>query len=159
MDSPRQTASTHAEELALENEARFRLDLDGANVGLFEWNIVTNESRWSGGFFRLHGLEPDVEPSYDLWRSQVHPDDIGRVEQEIQRVVESGESYDGDYRILHPSGELRWTSLQATVKRNAAGRALLMSGHCGDITRRKLAQAALLESEKLALAGRLSAAI
>ena len=76
MDTHQANGRQPAEELALENEARIRLDLDGANVGLFEWNIVTNQSQWSTGFYRLHGLEPGGEASYELWRSQVHADDI-----------------------------------------------------------------------------------
>jgi len=147
------------EELALENEARIRLDLDGANVGLFTWDVVNHTSRWSTGFYRLHGLEPGADASYELWRSQVHSDDVERVEREIQRAVAESESVDVDYRIVQPGGELRWTSLQATIRRDAEGRALAMIGYCGDITRRKLAEAALLQSERLAIAGRMSAAI
>ena len=149
----------HAQELVLENEARIQLALDGAYVGLFEWNVVTNQSEWSTGFYRLHGLQPGVPASYELWRSQVHPEDIERVEGEIKRAVDEGESVDTDYRIIHPDGDLRWTSLRARVKHDPEGRPLMMSGYCGDITRRKLADAALLASDKLAIAGRMSAAL
>jgi PAS domain S-box-containing protein len=148
-----------AQELVLENEARIQLALDGAFVGLFEWNVVTNQSEWSTGFYRLHGLEPGAPASYALWRSQVHPEDIERVEAEIKRAVDEAESVDTDYRIIHPDGELRWTSLRARVKHDAQGRPSMMSGYCGDITRRKLADAALLASDKLAIAGRMSAAL
>jgi PAS domain S-box-containing protein len=148
-----------AEELVLENEARIQLALDGAYVGLFEWNVVTNQSEWSTGFYRLHGLQPGAPASYALWRSQVHPEDIERVEAEIKRAVDEAESVDTDYRIIHPDGDLRWTSLRARVKHDPEGRPLMMSGYCGDITRRKLADAALLASDKLAIAGRMSAAL
>src|SRR5579859_6822776 len=159
MDIATQTERERAEELALENEARVLLQLDGANVGLFEWDVATNLSQWSTGFYRLHGLPPGGPASYELWRSQVHADDVNRVEAEIQRVVQEGEMVDTDYRIVHPDGELRWTLLQARVKRDSQGQPLAMSGYCGDITRRKLADAALLEREKLAIAGRMSAAL
>jgi PAS domain S-box-containing protein len=148
-----------AQELVLENEARIQLALDGAYVGLFEWNVVTNQSEWSTGFYRLHGLEPGVAASYALWRSQVHPEDIERVEAEIQRAVDRADSVDTDYRIIHPDGELRWTSLRARVKHDPQGRPSMMSGYCGDITRRKLSNAALLASDKPAIAGRMSAAL
>jgi two-component system, sporulation sensor kinase E len=148
-----------AEELVLENEARLRMALDGANVGLFEWNVHTNESKWSTGFYLLHGLEPSVPPSYELWRQQIHPDDVERVEREVRKAVSSLHSVDTDYRIRHSDGKLRWTLLQASVRADERGRAEMMWGFCGDITRRKLAEAALLESERLAITGRLSAAI
>ncbi|GAA3758044.1 sensor histidine kinase [Terriglobus aquaticus] len=146
-------------ELILENDARLRLQLDGAHVGLFEWDLVTGQSRWSTGFYLLHGLEPSQEASYTLWRDQVHPDDIDRVEAAIQDSLAKPQELDVDYRIVHPSGDLRWTRLQAQTMRDPQGRPLSMTGHCGDVTRRKLADAALLQSEKLAVAGRMSAAL
>jgi PAS domain S-box-containing protein len=159
MDPNRQTEDRRAEELALENEARIRLALDGAHVGLFEWNVVTNQSRWSTGFYHLHGLPPGGPASYEVWRSQVHPDDVERVEAEIKRAVAEAESVDTAYRIIRPDGEPRWTSLQARMNHDPEGRPLAMSGYCGDVTRRKLADAALLHSERLATAGRMSAAL
>jgi signal transduction histidine kinase len=154
-----QAADSRTRELVLENDARLQLQLDGAHVGLFEWDVVTNQSRWSTGFYLLHGLEPNGQASYELWRGQVHPDDIAEVEAELKRVVEEAEHLDIDYRIIHPTAELRWTRLQARMTRDPQGRPLVMRGYCGDVTRRKLADAALLESEKLAIAGRMSAAL
>lgn len=154
-----QAEDSRARELILENDARLQLQLDGAHVGLFEWDVVTNQSRWSTGFYLLHGLEPNGEASYELWRGQVHPDDIAEVEAELKHVVDEAEYLDIDYRIVHPAGELRWTRLQARMTRDSEGRPLVMRGYCGDVTRRKLADTALLESEKLAIAGRMSAAL
>jgi PAS domain S-box-containing protein len=159
MNGPNPTEDQLAQELLLENEARLHLHLDGANVGLFEWDVATNKSQWSTGFYRMHGLEPNGSASYEVWRSQLHPDDQNRVEADIKRAIEQADSVDTDYRIVQPGGELRWTLLQARVKRDAEGNPIAMSGYCGDITRRKLADAALLESEKLAIAGRMSAAL
>jgi two-component system, sporulation sensor kinase E len=156
---PRDVGDRRAEELVLENEARLRLALDGAYVGLFEWNIQTHQSQWSAGFYLLHGLEPNTPPTYELWRNQVHPDDLERVEAEVTKAVETLTPVDTDYRIRRADGELRWTLLQASVDTDDHGRPMRMRGFCGDVTRRKLADAALLESERLAITGRLSSAI
>src|ERR1700751_1858520 len=156
---PQDTGNHRAEELVLENEARMRLALDGAYVGLFEWNIRTNQSQWSAGFYFLHGLDPNTAPSYELWRQQVHPDDVDRVERDVRKALETLTPVDTDYRIRRSDGELRWTLLQASVHADDKGAPLIMRGFCGDITRRKLADAALLESERLAITGRLSSAI
>jgi PAS domain-containing protein len=141
------------------NDARVELKLDGAYVGLFEWNIVANASKWSTGFYLLHGLEAGGSASYELWRQQVHPEGIDRVVAELQRAVAEAGQVDTDYRIFHPTGELRWTNLKAAVRADADGNPDLMAGYCGDITRRKLADAALLETHKLAITRQMSAAI
>lgn len=159
MSGTPQSDQNTIEELVLEDEARLALELDGAYVGLFEWDVLNNASKWSRGFYRLHGLESNGPASYEVWRAQVHPNDLERVEAEIRKAVEGTDYLDTDYRIVHPDGRLRWTSLRARVKRDANGRASVLSGYCGDVTRRKLADTALLESEKLAIAGRMSAAL
>lgn len=105
------------EELARENEARVALGLDGAYVGLFEWDLAADRSFWSAGFYRLHGLEFNEGASYELWRMQVHPDDRERVESEVQKAISDGGTLDTDYRIIRPDGELRWTHLKAVVSR------------------------------------------
>jgi two-component system, sporulation sensor kinase E len=156
---PRDAQNRRAEELVLENEARMQLALDGAYVGLFEWDIQTHQSQWSAGFYLLHGIDPSTSPSYEVWRQQVHPDDIHRVEGDVRRAVETLTAVDTDYRIRRADGELRWTLLQANVHSDEHGKPTTMRGFCGDITRRKLAEAALLESERLAITGRLSSAI
>ena len=159
MDGTGHINHRRAEELVLENEARLELELDGAYVGLFEWDLATNQSKWSEGFYTLHGLEAGGPASYEIWRSQVHPDDIERVEAEIRNGIDEAGLVDVDYRILHPDGEIRWTSLRAKVERNGQRVPVVMRGYSGDITRRRLADAALLEAEKLAIAGRMSAAL
>jgi len=154
-----EVAKKQAAELLLENEARAHMALDGANAGIFEWDVIRNSSKWSDGFYRLHGLEPGGPASYEVWRQQVHPDDIDRVETELGRALASIGTYFCEYRIRSTNGDLRWIACEGNVAAGPDEKAALMRGFCGDITRRKLSEAALLQTEKLAVAGRLSASI
>ena len=148
-----------AAELRLENEVRVQMALDGANAGAFDWDIVHNKSKWSAGFYRLHGLEPGGPANYDIWKSRLHPDDADRAEAEVIKAVEEVGSFFSEYRVFTPDGGIRWIACQGTTHAGPDGRAVSMNGYCGDVTRRKLADMALLQSEKLAVAGRLSASI
>ena len=148
-----------ATELALENEVRINLALDGANAGVFEWEVPSNKLRWSTGCFRVHGMLPGQEPTYRAWRSCVHPDDLKRVESELSRTVAEVGRLSTEYRVVLPDGSVRWIESQARCEAGPNGKTVRMSGYCGDVTRRKRADFALLQSEKLAVAGRLSAAI
>ena len=148
-----------AAELLLENEVRAHMALDGASAGVWEWDIPNNKSKWSPGFYRLHGLEPGGPASYQIWRGQVHSDDIDRVEVEVHRAVAEVTRFSAEYRVRLPSGDIRWVICEGATSAGSDGKAAMMSGYCGDITRRKLADLALLQTEKLAVAGRLSASI
>jgi PAS domain S-box-containing protein len=148
-----------AAELRLENEVRSHMALDGANAGLWERELIRNESNWSTGFSRLHGLAHDGIVNYDVWRSRVHPEDIDSIEKEIRRAISEVGTFDSEYRVALPDGEVRWVACQGKVSAGPDGNAVKMMGYCGDVTRRKLADLAILKHEKLAVAGRLSASI
>jgi PAS domain S-box-containing protein len=148
-----------ATELELENEVRSRLALDGANAGLWEWDIAAQKSKWSHGFYRLHGLEPGTPINYDVRRECLHPEDFDRVELTIEKAIAEGCSFLEEYRVLLPGGGIRWVACQGTAITGPDGRVVKVSGFGGDVTRRKLADLALLHNEKMAIAGRLIATI
>ena len=157
------TEKATATELALENEVRSQMALDGSRVGLWEWDLTSQKSKWSKGYYRLHGLDPDLNQSetatYDLWRRCVHPDDIERVELAIQRAIAERRSFHEEYRIVLPDNTTRWIVCQGNAITNSAGEVTRISGYAGDVTRRKLADLALLQNEKMTIAGRLIATI
>jgi K+-sensing histidine kinase KdpD len=148
-----------ATELALENEVRSRMALDGANVGLWEWEAGTAKSSWSNGYYRLHGLQPGGPASDEIWRACVHPDDVTRVDATFDKAVEECGSFLEEYRVLLPGGEVRWVACQGSAIAGPDGKVAKVTGFGGDVTRRKLTDLALLHNEKLAVAGRLIATI
>ncbi|HEY4381161.1 MAG TPA: ATP-binding protein [Acidobacteriaceae bacterium] len=148
-----------ATELALENEVRSQLALDGANVGLWEWDVPTQKSKWSHGFYRLHCLDPGSPVNYEVRRKLVHPDDFDRVEAAIDRAIEECGTFHEEYRVPLPDGGVRWVACQGAAIGDSNGKVVKISGYGGDVTRRKLADQALLQNEKMAIAGRLIATI
>jgi PAS domain S-box-containing protein len=148
-----------AAELRLENEVRTQMALDGANAGLWERDLIRNDSKWSTGFSRLHGLAHDGIVSYEVWRSRVHPEDIDSIEKDMRRAISEVGTFDSEYRVALPGGEVRWVACHGTVSAGPDGSAVKIISYCGDVTRRKLADLAILKQEKLAVAGRLSASI
>ena len=148
-----------ATELALENEVRSQLALDGANVGLWEVDIPTQKSTWSDGFYRLHGRQPGGPVDGEGRRENVHPDDFERVEEAVLRAIAERGTFHEEYRVLLPGGGVRWIACQGTSVTDADGNVIKMTGYGGDVTRRKLADQALLHNEKMAIAGRLIATI
>jgi PAS domain S-box-containing protein len=133
--------------------------LDGANAGLWERDLIRNEVKWSTGFSRLHDLPNGGIVNYAMWRNQVHSDDIDAIEKEIWMAISEVRSFQFEYRVARSEGEVRWVACQGTVSAGPDGNAAKMTGYCGDVTRRKHADLAILKHEKLAIAGRLTASI
>ncbi|GAC1419477.1 MAG: hypothetical protein NVSMB62_12210 [Acidobacteriaceae bacterium] len=148
-----------AQELSIENQVRVDMALDGASAGVFEWHVGKNLTKWSNGFYRLHGLKPGDHASYEAWKQLLHPEDLEHVETEVHRAVAEVGSFSAEYRVVTFDDSIRWILCQGSCSAGADGHTERVTGYCGDVTRRKLADLALLQSEKLAIAGRLSATI
>ncbi|WP_246275797.1 PAS domain S-box protein, partial [Brasilonema bromeliae] len=76
----------------------------------------------------------------------VHPDDMGRVSEHLKRfeTVKDGELLEIEYRMRDVNGEWRWLRSRETVfAKNADGLPVQILGIAGDITERKLAEAAI----------------
>ena len=81
-----------------------------------------------------------------FWVERLHPDDVSRVFAGLESLTHAGEHIH-EYRFRHKNGEYRWVRDELRLLRDAAGNPLEIVGHCFDITERKLAEAALRESE------------
>lgn len=138
----------HAARQALrEHEDRLSLALDGADAGLWDWDPVTNVLTWTRQMERLYGIEAGAVDMYDHWLSRVHPDDAERVEAERDAALRARRSFDLEFRIVQPSGEIRWLSARGRGMYDAAGALIRVTGINQDITRRKAAEAALHAGE------------
>jgi two-component system, sensor histidine kinase and response regulator len=81
-----------------------------------------------------------------FWADRLHPEDVARVLEGLQLLMKTGE-HRHEYRFRDHSGDYRWVRDELRLLRDPAGNPLEIVGHCFDITERKLAEAALRESE------------
>jgi PAS domain S-box-containing protein len=82
----------------------------------------------------------------EAWFSIVHSDDKSRVATAAQRLAGGEvELAEGEYRILHANGDIRWIRDSGVATRS--GKRLRIDGVVSDITERKRAEDELLRSE------------
>ncbi len=137
-------------ELALrESEERRRLALDLTNTGFWDLDLSSNTLIWNDNFFKLLGLARDcTEPSYQLWRSHLHPEDMSWVEQRFVESLENHTDYEAEYRVVHPDGSIHWVLGRGQAIYNELGEAVRSLGVLLDIRDRKQAEAALLQKSR-----------
>src|SRR5690606_38734922 len=90
----------------------------------------------------------EVGESLDEWERRVHPEDLARVMEVVNRHLARGEgSYEVEFQMRHVDGAFRWIYTRAEIVRGADGRPRRILGCHVDITVRKRAEEALRESE------------
>jgi len=149
---------TRARRVATQNEEQLRLALGAAQMGLWDWRITDGATTWSDETKRMFGFQPnDPELPPTEFYSLIHPDDREMVRGRIQRSIAKGVPYDAEFRIAQPDGTFRWIRGKGKVLLDDSGERVRMVGINADITKRKEAEAELLQSNRQvrALAGKL----
>jgi PAS domain S-box-containing protein len=146
------TQRKQAQEALRQSEEKFRLAMEAANEGLWDWDIATGELYWSPGFFRVAGYDPDeIKPNYQLWEEHVHPEDLPRVLKTIEKhLLGLTPLYECEYRVRTKVGQYLWILARGRVVRyDPDGAPRQMMGAVSDITEKKQAQDFLEESLSL----------
>ena len=138
-------------EVLRESDERFHRALAATNEGLWEWNILTNQSFHSERWCEILGYaadDPALPHTYDAWAERIHPDDAERVQRHLQEHLEKNTPFAIEYRHRHKSGEYRWQSSWGVTQRDVRGNPTKMTGCIADITERKRGEAELRASEE-----------
>ena len=128
--------STHE---ALQNsEARYSRSLRGANDGLWEWNIQTNEVYYSPRWKSMLGYEDDeLESDFATWERLTHSDDVKKTNDLIQQYLNGHvNKFATEFRMKHKQGQWLHILSRAELECDKNGNPLLLSGTHVDITAR-----------------------
>jgi len=138
----------HISESALrESEVRMGLAASAGNLGLWMWNIRSDDIWLSEEGRTLFGLAEAKPIHLSNFLEAVHVDDRERMRQLIQSALSRQEEYESEYRVTRQNGETRWVSGYGRVEFDQHGAPVTMRGVTRDITKRKLAEEAMRESE------------
>ncbi len=137
------TARTRAEAMnaaLLESEERLLLAQEGANIGIWEWNLSNNQLYWSPEYEKLYGVAPGTLHTYDQWRACVFPEDLPLIDAQWETRISQGLAFEVEFRIRRLSdGETRWMSSKGSAFYDESGQITRLSGINIDITDRKQA--------------------
>jgi len=144
------TERKNTEEALLHTNERNELISNATNDALWDWNFHTNQVWWNKGITELFGyVLENNETSSEWWAENIHPNDKERAEKYYIDIINSDEeTWENEYQFKCADGTYAHVFDRGIVKRDNNGKAIRMMGAMMDITKRKIAEKALHESEE-----------
>ncbi len=133
------TARKSAEKALRDSEERYALASQGANDGLWDWNLKTNEIHFSPRWRSMLGCgDSGIGNSPEDWLNRIHPDDIDQVRLELNAHMNGvSPHFESQHRLLHNDGTYRWMLSRGMAVRDREGTPYRMAGSQTDITETK----------------------
>jgi len=130
---------------------RWLFALLGSDLGVWDWNAVTDEVFFSDLWCSMLGYEPqEIGDRIEEWSSLVHPEDLEPTMALVREHMEGRTPlYVSEHRMRAKDGSYRWILDRGkVVARDAKGKPLRLVGTHTDITEHKRAEHKLRESQK-----------
>ncbi len=134
-----------AEKALQASEERLRLAQEAGNVGVWDWDLLTNDVRFTPELEAIYGRSPGSVRKYQDFQDQVYLDDLGMVETVRDEAVDKHKPFEFEFRILRPDGATIWIYCRGRAVYDDNGQAVRIFGINLDVTARKQAEEALKE--------------
>ncbi|HUP24077.1 MAG TPA: EAL domain-containing protein [Thermoanaerobaculia bacterium] len=135
------TAARQTDASLQASEWRFRQMAENIRAVFFLREAVTQRMLYvSPAYEEIWGRSCEslyLDPS--SWLASIHPDDRAVAYQANQKAVSAG-TFDSEYRIVRPTGVVRWIGSRGFPVRDANGQIVRVAGVAEDITERKEAE-------------------
>ncbi len=156
------TDRKRAEQALQESEERWQFAIEGNNDGVWDRNVQTGEVFFSVKWKEMLGFaEDEIGNSIDEWTKLVHPEDLSRVKDELDRHLDGNSpGYSVEYRIRCKDYSYKWVLARGKViSRTEEGKPLRFIGTHTDITDRKILEAQLYQAQKMEAIGQLAGGV
>jgi PAS domain S-box-containing protein len=124
-----------------ESEERRSMAIAAGKMGSWDWDWITGDWMWDEGQYRIFGVGPEsFEVNPANVQALLHPDDVDQLRKAIAEFNKGTRSYETEFRIVRPDGDVRWCVGTAAATVDDSGRVMRVSGVTVDITERKRAE-------------------
>ncbi len=136
---------------------RLLLAAQAADFGVWDWDVRAERLVWDDRMCALYQVPKDEPANFAaLWQKRLHPEDLPRVQAEVQAALAQGYRLDTHFRILWSDGSVRHIKDDALIQRDAENRPIRLIGINRDVTADRLREAEMRRSRETAEAASLA---
>lgn len=128
-------------------EQRMRMAVDAAQMGIWDWDIQTQEVTWSNRFANIFGIGT-LCGTFDILESCLHPSDRAMMRDRILKAFETRSDYHDEYRVVWADGTVHWIEARGRAIDDQQNNSHRMTGTVLDITEKKAATDAVMLAEQ-----------
>jgi PAS domain S-box-containing protein len=132
------TPRKNVERALRESEERYSLAISAVDVGVYDWDVISNEIFYSPNLRNILGFTAEELATPEDWISRIHAEDIAGY-RDAWRAFFRGDTrrYFSEHRFHHVDGSVHWAREHGTGIRDSNGRVVRVVGSTGDITAEK----------------------
>ncbi len=125
-----------------ESEQRYALAVQGANDGLWDWDLRSNQVYYSPRWKSILGYKNvEIGSSPSEWLNRVYPEDLEQLKMDLSAHLRGLTSnFENEHRIRHADGKFRWVLSRGLAVWDPNRNATRMAGSLTDIADRKAAE-------------------
>jgi PAS domain S-box-containing protein len=131
------------------SNARFQVASEIAGLGYWTHDLITHDIQWSEELYKIYEVDPLRFPlTIESIKSCFHPEDRNYINPKVLNDLEDIPIKENENRIITPDGKVKWIFERIFVAKNNEGKVTKLDGVTLDITKRKLHEQELQESEE-----------
>ena len=145
------TAFKQNEQALRQREMMLREAQSIGHMGHWRWLVGANDIQLSDEIYKIFGVERDgFKPTLENLNRMTHKRDVGRLLQAFQRAIIEHNTYDMEFRIIRPDGEVRYIRCEGRCEHDDQRDVVALFGIMQDVTERTMHERELTEAKEAA---------
>lgn len=133
-----------------ETHQRLELANSSGHVGVWDLDLKGGQILWNDCMWQLYGIAPlPGGPTHAAWEQALHPEDRAATVAEFKRATALTREHELEFRVVHPTGDVRHLVAKFRVTRDVHGTAVRVTGVNWDVTEARKLQAQVAEQAEV----------